>query len=89
MIQNVGNNMNNGLIGFGGYGGGMPGDMKPGSPMSDKPISPPGHRRTPPLWDLHFERKPQQTTSEEQMEVCTSPSTPSHVAPPRGEGLAA
>uniref|UniRef100_A0A1B6CWS3 C2H2-type domain-containing protein n=1 Tax=Clastoptera arizonana TaxID=38151 RepID=A0A1B6CWS3_9HEMI len=91
VIQNVGNNMSNGLLGFGGYGSGvMSNEMKPNSPVSDKqPMSPPRHRTTPPLWDLHYERKPQHAPPDEQMDVCTSPPAPSHVAPPRGEGLAA
>lgn len=83
--------MSNGLLGFSAYGSGaMSSDIKPNSPISDKqPISPPRHRVTPPLWDLHYDRKPQHAPSDEQMEVCTSPPAPSHVAPPRGEGLAA
>jgi len=81
VIQNVGSNMSNGLLGFGGYGAGIPAiEMKPGSPGSDKqPLASPRMRGTPPLWDLHYERKP---PSDERMD-CQSP----HV--PRGEGLAA
>lgn len=85
VIQNVGSNMTNGLLGFGGYAGNLPLalEMKPVSPTSEKQMSPPRHRNTPPLWDLHYERKP--AGGDERME-CQSP--PSHV-PPRGEGLAA
>lgn len=84
MIQNVGSNISNGMLGFGGYGGSMPSEMKPGSPMSDKqPTMSPRHRATPPLWDLHYERKG--PAAEDQMD-CQSP--PGHV-PPRSEGLAA
>lgn len=85
VIQNVGSNMTNGLLGFGGYGGVLPLDMKPGSPTMEKqPMASP---RTPPLWDLHYERKPPLGPPEERME-CQSP--PSRVpSAPRGEGLAA
>ncbi|XP_054282725.1 sal-like protein 3 isoform X1 [Macrosteles quadrilineatus] len=77
VIQNVGSNMSNGLLGFGGY---RALEMKPGSPGSEKqPLGSPQHRSTPPLWDLHYDRKPP-----------TAPdSPPAHVPPPRGEGLAA
>ncbi|KAG8290768.1 Sal-like protein 1 [Homalodisca vitripennis] len=78
VIQNVGSNMTNGLLGFGGYGASLPSEMKPGSPGSEKqPMASP---RTPPLWDLHYERKPPHGAPEE----CQSPP---HVT--RGEGLAA
>ncbi|XP_075213431.1 homeotic protein spalt-major-like [Lycorma delicatula] len=97
VIQNVNSNMSNGLLNFSGFGGG-PGignsDIKPGSPGSDKTtITSPCQRTTPPLWDLHYERKPM-TTSETQMDVCPSPPPPpppptTHVTTQRGEGLAA
>ncbi|RZF37148.1 hypothetical protein LSTR_LSTR015338 [Laodelphax striatellus] len=88
VIQNVNSNVGNGLLSFGGYGGGGGGggggslgaaDMKPSSPMSDKqPMTSPN---TPPLWDLHYDRKPPPS------EPSPPPAAPSHV--PRGEGLAA
>lgn len=85
--------MSNGLLNFSGFGGSQSlgsTDMKPGSPGSDKPsISSPCQRTTPPLWDLHYDRKPM-TSSETQMDVCPSPPPPPpHVATQRGEGLAA
>jgi len=62
VIQNVNSSVNNHrvLSGFGGFGGAFPGDMpKPepnggGGGGADKPNN--SASRTPPLWDLHYDR---------------------------------
>ncbi|XP_072154054.1 sal-like protein 3 isoform X2 [Bemisia tabaci] len=92
VIQNVGSNVTNGLLGFGAYGGLHSGMKTPPSPLSEKPAhSPLQHLGTPPgLWDLHFNRKSPNENSEDQMDCPPSPPPPGHVPPPpRGEGLAA
>ncbi|XP_066991753.2 homeotic protein spalt-major [Anabrus simplex] len=86
-----------------------PPQSQPGSPLSDKPpslvSSPPplslSRHSSPPLreptggdaWDLHFDRKPSLSSTEEPVEVSSSPPgghvTSHPPATPRSEGLAA
>lgn len=70
VIQNVNSNVTNRILsGFGNFGGGgsFPGDMMNQEPsiasdnqnnvMSSSSSPPSNHIRTPPLWDLHYDRQ--------------------------------
>lgn len=104
VIQNVNSNVSNRILsGFGNFGGTFPGDMmktEPGT-TSDKQndMSPPSHHmRTPPLWDMHFDRQSAvnlKSADDHQLNNCAPQSPQSspiahtnHISQNRTEGLA-
>jgi hypothetical protein len=110
VIQNVNSNVNNRILsGFGNFGGGggsFPGgDMmkpEPGGTAADNkqmPSPPSHHIRTPPLWDLHYDRQSavniKSSPDDHQLNNC-APQSPrsspiahaNHISQNRTEGLA-
>ncbi|XP_022172977.1 sal-like protein 3 isoform X1 [Myzus persicae] len=111
VIQNVNSNVNNRILsGFGNFGGGVtfPGDMMKQEPsiatdkqnhvMSSSSSPPSHHIRTPPLWDLHYDRQTAvniKSAEDHQLNNCAPQSPQSspiahtnHISQNRTEGLA-
>lgn len=111
VIQNVNSNVNNRILsGFGNFGGGgtFPGDMmkqeqsiaadKQNNVMPSSSSPPPHHNmRTPPLWDLHYDRQTavnHKSADDHQLNNCEHQSPQSspiahtnHISQNRTEGL--